>query len=181
MPHGIAIRRGPAPANFYAGSMIFQLYPSLGTFEGVDDHVVVAYSPAAVDHGCAETSVFKCEADGKVTRWQGLDHGAEALTPRERIVGRFDVEAALANLAGSGYLEVPEDDLPALRELAMAQAAAYGQAKLRMSAEEAKGYAGDNWGIFAAMHLVASGRRDQPVRTLNHYFAAPLAPLTLEH
>lgn len=181
MPHGIAIRRGPAPANFYAGSTLFQLFPSLGTFEGVDDHVVVAFSPATVDHGHPETTVFKCEADGSVQLWRGLDHGAEALAPRERIIGRFDIEAALANLTGSGYIEVAAEDVDDLKALALEKGAAYGQGKLGMNVREAQAYASDNWGMFAAMHLVASGQQNQPVRTLNHFFAAPPAPLVLEH
>lgn len=173
MPAGIAIRKGPAPDRFYAGSALFQLFPSLSTFEGRDDYVVVAHSPSASDHGLPETTVFKCDSRGGVSAWGGLSQGAEALLPHQRIIGRFDIEAALGNLSGTGYFEVAEVDLEALKQTAYALAKAYGLETFFMDDRDACSYAAENWGHFAARHLVATGQRHQAPRIVNHMHNLP--------
>lgn len=167
MPQGIAIRVGAAPDRFYPGSDIYQLFPSLGQFEGRDDHVVVALSPRAVDHGQKETTIFRCTRDGKLEPFTSFDNGAEALERHQRIVGRHDAQAALANLGGTGYLVVQAQELPALKAIALAQAEAFAREKNFLSPQE---YASDNWGLFAGHHLVSAGQRDPAVRCTNEFF-----------
>lgn len=171
MPSGIAVRiKDVELRKFFTGSALFRLYPSLGMSEDEDNHVVVAFSPAAVDHGVRETSIFKCDASGRTARWGGLDGGAEALAPCERIVGRYDVEAALANLGGAGYLEVDVEQLEGLRTLAMAQAAIFCETRLTKTTQDVQDYAANNWGMFAAMYLVQQRQRPAPMQSVNHVF-----------
>lgn len=174
MPQGIAVRIGPAPSRFYAGSDIYQLFPSLGQFEGQDDHVVVAITPCAIDHGLRETTVFRCMPDGSIPPHLGLDYGAEALAKSQRIVGRYDAHAALANLSGAGYLVVDAESLAPLKALALKRAQAFAQEKLSLNRAHARAYANDNWGLFASEHLVESGIHDPPSRSTNHVFGANL-------
>lgn len=161
MPSGIAVCLGAADHRWHAGSQLFQLYPSLGQFEGQDDRVVAACTPAAVDHGACETPVFRCDTRGETMLFGGLDGGAEALSPAQRIVGRHDAHAALANLSG-GYIVVTSDQLQALRPTAAAHARDFAQEKLRMRLADAEDYAHNNWGLFAAQHLAAETSQ-QPI------------------
>ena len=169
MPAGIAVCINTAPEQMHSGSAVYRLYPSLGNADGQDSHVVVAVAPAASDHGLQETTVFKCDEQGLTRKWNGIDAGAEALAPYERIVGRLDHAAALANLAG-GYLIVPAKRLANIREVGenLAQHAAKAELKLDECAQ--KDYALENWGFFAARELVRCQERQEPVRSRNHVF-----------
>jgi hypothetical protein len=169
MPAGIAVCINTAPAQLHSGSAVYRLYPSLGNDDGQDNHVVVAVTPAASDHGLQETTVFKCDEQGLTQTWNGVDGGAEALAPDQRIVGRLDHVAALANLAG-GYLIVPAKHLANIREKGenLAQHAAKTTLKLDECAQ--RDYALENWGFFAAHELVRCQERQEPMRSRNHVF-----------
>ncbi len=172
MPSGIAVRVDNVDLHgFYRGSALFRLYPSLGMTEDDDNHVVVALSPAAADHGLPETTVFRCDATGNPARWGGLDRGAEALLPNARIVGRFDIEAALANL-GAGYMVVNADEVLALQSIAVGQAQACCRQRITRNEEAVRDYAANNWGWFAARHLVEQKRHPAPLQSVNHVFSS---------
>jgi hypothetical protein len=168
MPTGIAIKLGPAPADrFQPGSAVYRLWPSLGMSETRDNHVVVAFSAATVDHLLPETTVFKSDEHGNTALYGGLDGGAEAIGPTQRIVGRCDPEAALANLAGSGYVVVDQEDLPDIEPAALLSAETFAKTELKLSEADARDYALNNWGMFAARHVVESGWYPNPVQSNN--------------
>lgn len=151
MARGVAINLGSAKVgNFQRGSAVYRLWPSLGQHENADAHVVVAVTNAAIDHGLPETTVFKSDEQGGTALYGGLDGGAEALEPRQRIVGRHDHAAALANLAG-GYLIVSHECLLDIQSAACQHAAAYARKMLKMTDTEAAAYASTNWGMFAVL------------------------------
>lgn len=159
MPSGITVHVGPASGHrFHPSSSVYQVFPSLGMFETNDNFVLVAVTDRAVDHGHAETTVFKCDKTGATEAWGGLDGGAEALPPAKRVVGRHDHAAALANLGSDGYLIVDSEDLPEIRAIGMNHAKKEASEKLALSESCAEDYASNNWGIFAAMHLVRTGK-----------------------
>jgi hypothetical protein len=99
--------------NWYPGTKLYKVIPSVDVYHyGMlkeTSFVIVAYTPRAVDHGRAETTVFAAaehENDaraGKVFDDLPLDSPmVELLEPRQRVVGRHDPEAALKRLQG-GY------------------------------------------------------------------------------
>jgi hypothetical protein len=167
---GLAVQIGPAGPAWHAGSLLFQLFPSMGQDEGQDDFVVVACTPAAVDHGQPETTIFKTDIQGRTERFGGLDHGAEALTLRHRIVGRHDADAALANLQG-GYFAVTWLELEGLRPGAIESARKYAAESLSLGDADARDYAHNNWGMFAAQALDASATRPSMMSSTNHVFS----------
>jgi hypothetical protein len=157
MAHGIAVPLGAAPlTRFREGSQLYRLYPSLGEFEHVRSVVTVAVTGAAVDHGYPETTVFFTDEMGDAEHYCGLQ-GAEALAREHRIVGRHDVAAALRNLR---YLPVTADRLEDLRTKGLALALAFASSSGYLDPED---YAANNWGMFAAKHLVENeGVEDLP-------------------
>lgn len=170
-PFGIAVNLGPAAPAFYAGSTRFKLYPSMSEFEEVDAHVVVAFTPGAVDHGLPETTIFRCASDGSRIPGMGLDDGAEVLSNCERIIGRYDADAALANLS-SGYYQVSEAECRSLKPGALRSARDCAQNQLSMSRRDANDYARNNWGMFAARAVAKSHGRPAMLRTINNVFGA---------
>lgn len=171
MPAGIAVKtQATPPKTMSSSSAVYRLYPSLGTKDCEDNHVLVAYTAWAIDHHEPETTVFKCDSLGNSGRYGGLDGGAaEAIAAALRIVGRLDPDAALANL-GNGYLVVSDEKLVELERVGKADAQAYAQKKLFFKDADATEYAFENWGLFAAMHLIVTGQRTSPVKTWNAVF-----------
>lgn len=153
---GIAIRRGDAPSRFHVGSALFQLQPSMGLDAGFNNFVVVAVTPQAVGHGGPETTAFYSSSQG-CTKLYGDLGTAEVLTARERIVGRQDTAAALANLR---YLEVPAEREADLHAIGQAAAKAWASEKGVLDPQD---YADNNWGLFAARHLSDEGAQLSPI------------------
>lgn len=164
MPQGIAVLVGPASENMFREGYLYRIYPSLANTDDVDNHVVVARTRNASDHGYAETTVFLTDSSGSTHGM--LDRGAEALLRHRRIIGRIDVPAALANL-GNGYFEVSPQELPSLRQQAHQAAVAFGEQRLAMRNQGALDYADDNWGLFAAMQLDSDPNRPALTQTTN--------------
>lgn len=167
MASGIAVLHGPAsPKYFREGSQLFRLFPSKGNDEQTKAWAVVAFGSGA-DHGFKETTVFEVAPDGALQRWS-----AELLEPHERVIGRHDVDSALANL---GYLPVTLAEAEALRGPAMDAAARYARERFRGTAADTQDYAENNWGLFAAQQLVSSGQRADCIRATNTINWAALA------
>jgi len=159
MAYGIAVLHGAAsPQYFRPGSQLFRLFPSKGNDEQTKAWAVVAFGSGA-DHGFKETTVFEVSPDGALQRWS-----AELLDPHERVIGRHDVDSALANL---GYLSVTPTEAEALRGPAMAAAVRYARKRFGGEETDAQDYAENNWGLFAAQGLVSSGQRADCVRATN--------------
>lgn len=153
MPSGIAVNIGPLKTdNIPLGATLFRLHPSLGQFEHERNHVVVAFG-VGVDHGQLETSVFFSNDKGDVS----VAARNEALSPAQRIVGRHDIGAALANLAG-GYLQVTAADANSLLILGEVHARDYGSETLGISDKETLlDYGRNNAGLFAAKLALEAG------------------------
>lgn len=162
MSLGIAIYIGEAPAAHFNQGKLFRVYPSLSNFEDLRHYVVVAYSARATDHGQPETSIFATNEDGAPVTC--LDRGAEELMRHERIVGKYDVTAALSNLR-TGYHQVTDEEFPALRKAAHQAAKDFATSRICLREKEALEYADNNWGMFAASLLDAE--RGPLVQTKN--------------
>lgn len=115
-------------SSWHKGSALYRVDPPVevnyGGFLDETAYVIVAVTPETVDHGRKETTIFAACEDGGTYRPSDpeaplmhcglpehffedchrlhLDGGAELLAPEQRIVGRYDHAAALANLEG-GY------------------------------------------------------------------------------
>jgi hypothetical protein len=134
--------------------------PSCGQDPGRNQYVAVAVTPRAVDHGQPETTAFFTSVAGDPSEYGGLGQ-AEALIGGRRIVGSQDIEAALANL---GYLEVPAERLTELCAIGTEDAKRWAEENKVL---DAQGYARDNWGMFAARHLVHKEGVAAPVARCN--------------
>lgn len=162
MSLGIAIYISEAPEEHFKKGKLFRVYPSLSNFEDHRHYVVVAYTERARDHGRPETSIFATNEDGKPV--ECLDAGAKELSREERIVGEYNVTAALSNLK-TGYHLVTEEEFPALRKAAYQAAKDFATNRMCWREKEAVEYADNNWGLFAANLLDAD--RGPLVQTKN--------------
>ena len=134
---------------------VFRLYPSLGMDEDTKQFVV---SKSVTDGAQPYETLVACNATGSSAQY--LD--AEALTPRLRIVGQGDVRQALNNL---GYIVVDKAHLDELQTIGVTGALTWYQANiLGPGAQE---YADNNWGLFAAQHLVTQQKALRPLKRQN--------------
>lgn len=170
MPSGIAVRLGPADnKQFYDGSQLFRIYPSLGMHEDELNHVVVAFG-IGIDHGKPETTVFFADANGTSRPLR------EALMKQLRVLAH-DIKAALGNLGGSGYIEVQPEELELLRQKGTSAAQNYAIVHLKHKEAQARDYAKNNWGVFAARYAVGTLKKAQPANVLNNIDWSAMKPV----
>lgn len=156
MPSGIAVRI-PNPSLIEADCRIYRLYPALAGAHAKMEHVA-AISPDGAP--VPQTTVVPCEANGAPRR------EVEVLKPWQRVPGRGEDEAALANLGDWGYLIIEPSDLARLQAIGEAAAFAYAMEELGSTYGQAQNYAAAHFGVFAARHLVESYERLAPLRSV---------------
>ena len=158
MTSGIAVRL-PTPEGITdQPPPMYRLYPSRGMDEASHQFVVAKMVPAREGVPQPHLTLMFCDASGNT----GPYVETEALPSQYRLVDNEDVDQTIANL---GYVLVMPEDLPELEVIGKTAAVAWYRENISVPGEQ--DYAENNWGLFAAEHLIASQRAAIPKRRTN--------------